>query len=43
MEAGKAVAAGTIDDSQRNATINALRDFDYIQYVFFFHFALDKY
>lgn len=31
MEAGKALAAGTIPDSQRNATIEALRDFDYIQ------------
>ncbi|KAH6904468.1 hypothetical protein BKA70DRAFT_1296838 [Coprinopsis sp. MPI-PUGE-AT-0042] len=31
MEAGKALAAGTVEDSQRNATINALMDFDYIQ------------
>lgn len=31
MEAGKAIAAGTVEESKRNATIEALMDFDYIQ------------
>lgn len=31
MEVGKAFASGTVEESKRNATIEALMDFDYIQ------------
>ena len=33
VEAGKAIASGTVEESKRNATIEALTDFDYIQCV----------